>query len=301
MNIQPVSAFSIQNTPSFQSAKLNSTPACAAECPKTGEYKLPGYDLSFGMAKIKRSANHYATTLNYATRKNIEDRVKYMQTCYCNETPYTINSQIGRLEDFAKKCYNNQGFDGLRYLFQSIPNAETEKEVTFTLQAFRIALEISDIKKDNHLATTLLCHTKNQSGETVAQVLAKNLQNYQEKFIKNTILRNDALKYAFLTCENDDGQPVAAAVLGQITNPREAADVKGILNNMIYDLATQSAEISVEDSIRLLETNKDILDEYNKEALETLTSEDCEFYTQEELDTIEAEKKAAAGVTGEGE
>ena len=260
-----------------------------------GETQLPGYNLSFGMAKIVRNPN--ATNLQYKDKEFINDCFEKNELerwgSYTNEQKSAANYAIGTIffnfSDNNKaieytigkiidrdSCQREALFDA--YL-DTVQSKFKERDPKKAVKLTKLAFDTKDASGKTFLDYALAECKKVENGTTKGKVTLAHLLNKTKDYpdIQYKILMTkDNDENSFIHTTNDSHTSSGIFYnIGAIFNE----DNEKTINDHIYELTAETEDISVEDSIALLEEYGSILDDRNKETLEILTSGSSDDYT----------------------
>lgn len=277
-------------------AKTNALKQAEAATQDTNnDYKLPGYGLSFGMAKIIRNPN--AKNLTAADKEFIDQCFRSHVGCFASGQ--RVSQDI--MTDILSKYSDHD--KAIEYTLAKILNDAGETTSDYFSEYFYCIKNLKDSEtitpeRATHLRN-LPFDIKSDSGENfIAHQInlavfgcGANPQYAITSFL-NANKDEPEILYRILMTKNDKGDnfaklgPDGGASKrlegGRRTLPRKTPFLydhdKETLNRYINYLTADCEAITVEDSIALLQDYAPILNEYNKEVLDILTSESTDDY-----------------------
>ncbi len=134
------------------------------------DYQLPNYKLSFGMSKAAINRRH--SGLNYETKEEIQNAAKEMTS-----PRYGTEDVYNRMDMLVKKF--NDDKDALKYIFECSDIKDTPVGANLAV-AYLWALRDNRDEQEwangewKRFFTSVLCDTKNQTGQTIPQIFANN-------------------------------------------------------------------------------------------------------------------------------
>lgn len=280
----------------------------------SNDYKLPGYGLSFGMAKIIR--NPEAKNLTAEDREFIDQCFESHIGCFApgQRVSHDIMTNIlSKYSDHDK---------AIEYTLAKVLNGAGETASDYFSRYFYC---IKDLKDSETITPERATHLRNlpfdvksDSGENfithqINLAVFGHGANPQYAILSFLNANKDEpeVLYRILMTKNDKGDnfaklgPDGGASKrlegGRFTLPRKTPFLydrdEETLNRYINYLTADCEAITVEDSIALLQDYAPILDEYNKEVLDILTSESTDDYTV--IDRVEPQEHTWRTSSGE--
>lgn len=236
---------------------------------------LPGYNVSFGMAKITHSKKYPGAALDEETRNSIYEDVVTLQQ---NKNKHKVNKAINNIKKQANSLENT------RYII-SLLSTKRKNDADAAVSCLREFVDNCSSKEKKVVLTDLLFNATDRGGSSLFEGAVK-YRNCQQTASLLEITRDyPNIQLRLLTGTYNDGNNIAKLTTEQNIDPDDniikkmvAAQMEDYhrnslcecLNSTIYNLAARNEDISIEDSIRLLETNMNILDYKNREVLEIL-------------------------------
>lgn len=258
MRIQAIGAFC---APNFSKATVNK--ALSNTQNNDNNFKLPGYDISFGMSKAQ--INHHYSTLDHDTKEEIKEAVLDIE-----ELDSNVETKFGHINMLVRKFQDDN--NALKYIFEASNIQDTPEGASFAVAYLWALRENSDENEwskgaKNKFFTNLLCESTNQTGYTIPQIFSKNALVLKNVF--NVVDNHPDALYAILANTDSEGVSIGshAAYSGD-------DELYKLLNEKIYYVAGQDKSIDTNDAIYLLGTNKDILDKTNGRLLKSFLNKD---------------------------
>lgn len=246
-----------------------------------GKTKLPGYNLSFGMAKIVRNPN--ASNLQYEDMDFIDRCFEKIHKDWLGDCLLPEEIVTKNIKEAIRKYSDND--KAIKYIINKITAQNDSDRTSCLLHTYldtAAEFKEKDPKKAEKL-TRMAFNTKDEQGKTFLDYGLEECKKNGGAVMGQSrlVLMLDKTKdypdiqYEILMAKDKDGNnfinpPMPARYL----NP----DVHNEINDYIYKLVAETEEITVEDSIALLQEYDSILNGYNKEVLDILTSESNDDY-----------------------
>ncbi len=233
------------------------------------KFELPSYNLSFGMAKIIRCNVNSEFTLPYSELKEIN-------SIYCNHHNHEITDC--KCENIFPD-FNEKSVKAIMHYLKGYENEINFKYLGsgYVSQFLDAVSKIEDeSKKMEVLKRAFFNKAYNNASDDnfITSIVDSDYSGVN--FAKSLKLFEDQPVYLAKLLSFTDSEGNTAAVKLKKYSEDDSADSKDSLaalqvlskvNELIYDLTTQTEEVSVEASEDLLSKNEAVLDSINKNVL----------------------------------